>query len=365
MNNSSIGKKAISVTLALLFGVCASGGIGLIIPGGMFLSALSVFSSTFIAFLFGYGGFLPAAVMAITMLITGYIAGGWIIPGYLMIIGILPGAVMIYSSFKGIKFFSQVRNAMIAELIAFVLLLGAMRYLTGQDFASYFKAMFDEMIDLLSPEAKNGFAEYLNQIINQQNASEGFVNTENILAFFSEGMEQTLSLMMPVALVVYSVLNGAVGVLWMNWLRIRRNEENVQFVPLRGWRLSKQITLGLIIVFVAVLIIGNKAAEEGLSAQIMAGAAILCAASIQACASFLSRLAMMGVSSKKRTLFLVGFFLLTSFYFPYYGIMSALFGSQGLFTPKKRFANPNGDIEKTDETKDNENVEDNNDKEDK
>lgn len=368
MNNSSIGKKAVSVILALLLGVCVSGAIGVIMPGGIFLSALSVFSSMLLAFLFGFGGFLPATVMAVTMLVSGYVVGGWVIPAYLLIIGIFPGAVMIYSSHKGIKFFGQVRNAMIVELIAFVLLLGAMRYLTGQDFASFFKQMYDEMIASLPPEAKEGFAEYLNQLINPQNSPESAVNTENVLAFFSDGMEQTLSLMMPVALVVYSVMNGAIGVLWMNWIRQRHGEENVQFVPLRGWRLSKQITLGLLIVFIAVLIIGKRAAETGVSAQIMAGAAIFCAACIQASASFLSRLTIMGLSAKKRTLFLVLFFILTSFYFPYYGMMSALFGSKGLLTPKRRFVNrmgnfENTDVNPTDET--DETQEDDNDKEDK
>ena len=255
MNNSFPTRKIISIVLALTFGACSCGFIGYVFPAGMYLSAMSVFSSALIAFLFGFGGMLPACVMAVTMIAGGYLAGGYLIPGYLIIIGVFPGAVMIYGSKKGMKFFSQVRNAMIAELLAFVLLLAAIRAYTGQDFASFFKSMFDQMMESLSLEAKNAFAEQLNLLINQQYAGEAIVQTEDILTFFSEGMEQTLALVMPVALVMYSVINGSVGVLWMNWLRKRHGEENVQFVPLRGWRLSKQVTLGLIIVFVAVQII--------------------------------------------------------------------------------------------------------------
>ena len=364
MNNSSLGKKSLSVILALLLGICVSGAIGVIVPSGMYLSALSVFSSMLLSFMYGFAGMLPVIIMSLSMLVSGFLVGSWLIPAYLMIVGIFPGTVLIWGSKKGIKFFSQVRNALIAELIAFVALLLAIRLMTGQDFASFFKLMFDDMISGLSPEAKVEFAGYLNQIINPQNASETAVDTENILAFFSDGMEQTLSLMMPVALIVYSVLNGAIGVLWMNWLRHRHAEKNVQFVPLRGWRLSKQITLGLLIVFVAVLIIGNKTAEAGIAAKFMAISAIVCAACIQASASFLSRLSMMGVSAKKRTLFLIVFFLLSMVYFPFYGIMSALFGSKGLFTPKVRFVNHNGMPQKPEDSMENDEDE-NNDKEEK
>lgn len=363
VNNISFCKKIFSVLLAMLLGVCASGAIGVIIPSAMYLSAVSVFSSALLAFLFGFAGFLPAVTMAAVMLISGFAVGSWVIPAYLFVIGILPGAVMIYGSQKGLKFFSQVRNALIAELIAFVVLLGALRVLTGQDFASFFKTMFDEMISEMPEDAKDLFAEYLNQIINQQNASETKVNTENILSFLSDGMEQTLSLMMPVAMVMYSVLNGAVGVLWMNWLRRRHGEDNVQFVPLRGWRLSKQIILGLVIIFIAVIIIGNRMAEAGLSARLIAGTAIVCAACIQASASFLSRLAMMGVTVRRRTIFLFVFFFLSMVYFPIYGIMSALFGSKGLFAPKVRYIGHDGTPQKPEDDISNKN-EDDNDKED-
>ncbi len=342
MKNSSLGKKILSVILALLLGLCASGAIGALIPSCMYLSALSVLSSLLLAFLYGFAGMLPVIVMALSMLVSGFVFGSWMIPAYLTIVDIVPGAVMIWGSRKGVKFFYQVRNALIAELIVFVVLLSAIRMITGQDFASFFKAIFDEMIMALSPEEQSAFAEYLNQIINPETAFETEFNTENILAFFSDGMEQTLSIMMPVALILYSFVNGAIGVLWMNWLRYRHGEENVQFVPLRGWRLSKQITLGLLIVFVAVLIVGNKAQEAGVSAKIMVVTAIVCAACIQASASFLSRLSMMGVSAKKRTLFLIVFFLISMVYFPFYGIMSALFGSKGLFVPKIRMVNHNG-----------------------
>lgn len=355
--------------MALTFGACSCGFIGYVFPAGMYLSAMSVFSSALIAFLFGFGGMLPACVMAVTMIAGGYLAGGYLIPGYLIIIGVFPGAVMIYGSKKGMKFFSQVRNAMIAELLAFVLLLAAIRAYTGQDFASFFKSMFDQMMESLSLEAKNAFAEQLNLLINQQYAGEAIVQTEDILTFFSEGMEQTLALVMPVALVMYSVINGSVGVLWMNWLRKRHGEENVQFVPLRGWRLSKQVTLGLIIVFVAVQIIGGRLEETGLSAQMMVITAIICAAYIQACASFLVRFSLVGMRSGKRVLFLAVVIFIMGVFFPIYGIMSALFGSRGLFMPKvkvvvgNKTSNPQTD-DTPDDDKENENS-DKNDEEEK
>lgn len=358
MNNSSILKKIVSVLLAFLFGACASGAVGYLIPEGMYLSGLSVFSSPLLAFLYGFSGIVPVVVMSLTMLVTGYLVGSWMIPGYLLLVGIMPGAVMIWGSKKGIKFFSQVRNALIAELVSFVLLLFALKAFTGQDFASYFKSMFDQMLNSLSPEAKNVFLEQLTLLINQETVLENAISSEDMLNLLSEGMEQTLALAMPVTIVLYSVLNGAAGVLWMNWLRHRHKEENVQFVPLRGWRLSKQITLGLIVVLIAVLIIAGKSAEAGISAKFIVITAIISAAFIQASASFLSRLSILGVTAGKRTLFLALMIFVSRTFFPIYGIMSALFGSRGLFIPKVRIVN--GNMPPRNEDQNNQEKEDNN-----
>lgn len=368
VKNSASTKKVFSVFLAIVFALCASGAVGFLIPGGMYLSVVSIFSSLLLAFLFGFAGMLPVIVMSVSMLAAGFFTGGWVISAYLFMIGIFPGAVMIYGSRKGLKFFVQVRNALIAEIAAFVIVLLSVKMLTNMDFATLFKSMFDEMMRSLSPEARDAFSEQLNILINQQYAGENAVATEDMLAYFSEGMEQTLSLMMPVAVILYSFSCGAIGVLWMNWLRYRNKEENVEFVPLRGWRLSKQVIIGLIVVSIAVLIIGNRTAEAGVSAKLMVVAAITCAAYVQASASFLTRLSLMGVSKGKRTVFLVLMILFTQIFFFVYGILSALFGSRGLFTPKVRMVRtgmPDQDKEKEEDSQNQADQTDENEKEDK
>lgn len=334
MKKSFSARKIVSVFVGLMLGVCVSGAIGVFIPSLMSLSSMSVFSSTIMAVLYGFGGLVPALTMALSMILSGFILGDWVIAAYLFLIGILPGAIMIHGSKKGFRFFAQLRNAMIAELAAFVILLAALRFISGLDFSEFFKTIWDQMIDSLPLEARNAFAELLNELINQANADAGVITTEDMLTIFSDTMVQTLTIMMPIALMLYSVINASAGVLWMNWLRRRHNEENVQFVPLRGWRLSKQVTLGLLIVLIAVMIIGNEMGGTGVSAKIMVISAVFIAAVIQASASFLSRLHMMGVTSGKRILFLCLFAVMSFTFFPIYGILSALFGSKGLFTPK-------------------------------
>ena len=366
MNKSAPKNKISGIILAVLLGVSVSGLVGYFLPAGEFLSASSIFSSMLLAFIFGYSGLLSAVIMAATMLVSGYIAGDVILAGYLFIIGVLPGFVMIFGSIKGYKFFSQVRNALLAEMIAFVLVLFAVRAFTGQDFSSFFRTIWDDMISVLPQENKEAFAEILNELINQQSAGENVIATEDMLAFISEGMEQTLSLLMPFALVLYSVINGAVGVLWMNWLRVRHGEENAKYVPLSGWRLSKQITLGFIIIFIAVLIIASRAGEAGVSARMMVRAAISAAATIQACASFLSRFRMLGVSTGKRIAFLSLMILLSGPFFTLYGILSALFGVQGLFMPKRKFVHPgSAPSQNMNQNQNDQEDDDQNDKEDK
>lgn len=340
MKKNSPLKFLLANGMALLFAASVSGLLAYLTPEGQFLTGLSVFSSVLIAFLYGFGGFTPALVMSVSMLVMGYFTGGGVIAGYLFLIGVLPAGVMIFSSYKGYKFFSQVRNALIAELAAFVLLLALLRLITGQDFSAFFRSIWEEMLEMMPDATKQAFAQLLNDMINPQNTAESMISTEDMLSYISEGMEQTLAIMMPAMLVLYSVINGAVGVLWMNWLRIRHGEDNVKFVPLSGWRLSKQITLGLLIVYIAVLIISQRAGEAGVSAQIIVIFAILAASFIQACASFLSRMRMLGVTSGKRILFLALMLFLSGPFFSLYGILSALFGSKGLFTPKRRFVNP-------------------------
>ncbi len=339
----------LSILLALFFGLSVSGTIGYLFPAGEMLTALSVFSSIIIAVLYGFGGIMPVIVMTVTMLVSGFVFAGWGIPAYLFLIGFLPGIVMVYGSKRGIKFFAQLRNAMIAQLFAFVILLFAMRMITGQDFAAFLRTIWDQMIELMPADVKDTFADFLNQLINQQNAKENIISTSDMLEFFSEAMEQSLVVMTPAAVVLYSVLNPSVGVLWMNWLRVRHQEENVKYVPLSGWRLSKQVTLGLIIVYIAVLIIGKRMPEAGASAQIIVLAAIIYAGCIQACASILSRFRLLGVSLGKRICFLILIAIISFVYFPLYGIMSALFGSQGLFMPKIRIQNAGHNNQKPEE----------------
>ena len=363
MNKSAPKNKISGIILAVLLGVSVSGLVGYFLPAGEFLSASSIFSSMLLAFIFGYSGLLSAVIMAATMLVSGYIAGDVILSGDLFIIGVLPGFVMIFGSIKGYKFFSQVRNALLAEMLAFVLVLFAVRAFTGQDFSSFFRTIWDDMISVLPQENKEAFAEILNELINQQSAGENVIATEDMLAFISEGMEQTLSLLMPFALVLYSVINGAVGVLWMNWLRVRHGEENAKYVPLSGWRLSKQITLGFIIIFIAVLIIASRAGEAGVSARMMVRAAISAAAT---CASFLSRFRMLGVSTGKRAAFLALMIFLSGPFFTLYGILSALFGVQGLFMPKRKFVHPgSAPSQNMNQNQNDQEDDDQNDKEDK
>ena len=366
MSKVSPINKIVGIILGILFGASVSGFAGSFLPAAQGFSALSVFSSVMLAFLFGFSGLIPALSMAVTMIATGYITGGVVLSGYLFIIGVLPGFVMILGSAKGFKFFSQVRNALIAEMIAFVLVLATIRAFTGQDFSAFFRTIWDEMLSVMPAESKDAFADFLNQMINQQNAAENAISTEDMLAFISEGMEQTLAIIMPFALVLYSVINGAVGVLWMNWLRARHGEENVKYVPLSGWRLSKQITLGLIIIFIAVLIISNKVGTAGVSAQFIVIAAIVCASYIQASASFLSRFRMLGMTTGKRIAFLAMMVFLSGPFFTMYGILSALFGSKGLFTPKRRITNPGqSPFQDIHQNKDDNEQNDQNDKEDK
>lgn len=368
MNKSLSSNKISGIILALLMGVSVSGMVGYFLPAAVFLSAFSVVSSMLLAFIFGYAGIPSAVVMAVAMLASGYLAGGAVIAGYLFVIGVFPGFVMIFGSIKGYKFFSQVRNALIAEIFSFVLILVAIRAFTGQDFAAFFRTMFDETLSTLPEENKEAFAQFLNEMINQQNAGDNAITTESVLAFFSEGMEQTLSVLMPFALVLYSVINGSVGVLWMNYLRTKHGEENVKYVPLSGWRLSKQITLGLIIIYIAVLIISKKVGTAGVSAQFIVIAAIVSASYIQASASFLSRFRLLGVTTGKRIAFLALMIFLSGPFFTMYGIMSALFGTKGLLTPKRRFVNPDGTpIQNAKDQKENNDDKNNNsnDKEDK
>ena len=349
MIKSSPIKMILSILLALFFGLSVSGTIVYLFPAGEMLTALSVFSSLIIAVLYGFAGRMPVIVMTVAMLASGFVFGGWGISAYHFLIGFLPGIVMISGSKRGIRFFAQLRNAMIAQLFAFVILLFAMRMITGQDFAAFFRSIWDQMIGLMPADVKDTFADILNQLINQPNAKENIISTSDMLEFFSEAMEQTLAVMMPAAVVLYSVLNASVGVLWMNWLRARRQEENVKYVPLSGWRLSKQVTLGLIIVYIAVLIIGNRMPEAGASAQIIVLAAIIYAGCVQACASILSRFRLLGMSVGKRICILILIAFITFAYFPLYGIMSALFGSQGLFMPKMRIQNAGHENQKPQE----------------
>lgn len=316
----------IGAVLAVLFGYLVSS------QPGLFL----MFSPVFITFLYGFSGIIPPVIMSAVMCLTGGVSGAIMA----FVSGILPSAVMIFSSFKGYKFFSQVRNAMIAELMVFVLLLVFIKTTTGQDFSAFFKTAFDEMFLIISEEEKEALAEIIYLMTNPDLTGEVQINAQEIITQFSETIEQTLTVLIPMSVVFFSVFSGAGSVLIMNWIRSKREEKEIPFVPLKGWRLSKQVTLGLIIVYIAVLIISKSNPEAGFAAELMVLSAVICASFIQASASILSRFSILGMSTAKRTIFLFVLYFVLGVFFAPYGIMSALFGSKGLFIPKIRMAGP-------------------------
>lgn len=347
-------RKLIGAVVAMLLGAY-TGGLGIYLEPSMSSAFIFVFlafcAPVFAAGIYGIGGIASYAALAASTLISAFIFGGWTNAIFLMIISIIPSSVMVFSSHKGVRFFSQVRNAMIAELIVFVVLLAAVRMLTGQDFASYFKNIWLETAESMPQEGKEAFLNLFNTLLAQSGSTDVQYTADELIKLMSEAMEQTITVMIPIAMVVYAFINGAISVLLMNWLRTKHTVGNVQFVPLRGWRLPKHLIIGLIVIYIAVLIIGKSAPEAGVAAEVMVIAAIFCASLVQASASILSRLTMAQLTSGKRTIVLFFMYFFAFAFLPFYGILSALVGSKGLFAPRVRRAGP--DTMKTDKHDDN------------
>jgi len=342
MKNRNWLKFSAAMLMAVAFGFLASGILSQVsFSGAMFFMA-AIISPLLMAFLYGYGGIGPASVMALAMVAGGFSFAGAEWAAALMIGAVVPAFVMIYSSYKGYGFFVQLRSALIIQFLAYLTLLLCLYLMTGKDIASLIYEELKKSVDLLPFEAKEAFAEFFRMMLETNADADALQTTEGLINALLSDVETILPVTIPSALILYSFINGAFGVLWVNWLRYKHGEENNQFIPVSGWRLSKEITLGLLIFYILSIILGRTAGERAISAISMVATAVTCAAYVQAAASILSRFKAAGMSRTKRTWICIPILIIGSQFAMFYGIMSALFGSKGLFKPKMLPGNGNG-----------------------
>jgi len=346
-SKKNTGKMIIGSALAAVIGFGASGaGLAFGLGSAGFIMLLPFLPVVMMA-LYGFAGILPACVIGISLFAGTVYSMGAAMAAAFAAAFVIPGAAMIYVSKKGIPFFQQIRFGMVVQAICIVGTLAAFFIMYGSDLGGAAAEMLRENLSLLTPEQKEAAAEIFKSMYAQIGAETNYATADEFFEEIIKMFEQMMKLSLPMLMIFCIMLNGSVGPLWGNYIRARRGEENVQFVPLRGWRIPPMITLGIVIGFILTLLIRNANRAETEMIYLLIVSALVLALTVQAAASMLSRMFKAGVKTGKRTLICVLMLLFAGNFMTIYGALSALFGSQGLFMPlmRKRMEKMNQDKE--------------------
>lgn len=335
MNSHSRSRFIIGEALAVVFGLIASGLLSLTGFGGAMLSAFVFVSPIFMAFLYGFSGLVPAFTMGGVMFIGSYAFGGLYWAVCAAFCGILPGAIMVMASYKGIAFFKQLSIAIVSIIIFYVMALGLVYLLEGKDFPTLMTESFRGSFDIMSQETKDLFAQLIRDTGMIDPEAVALQTTDGLIEVLITDMEAMLRISLPATVIIMAFINSAFGVLWMNFLRIRSGQDNVSFVPVAGWRLSKEVSIGVFVITIAVNLMSGAMGDYALPATMMVSCALTLFMLAQAAASLLSRMKLVGMTVAKRTVFTVLLLVFGGQFIFMYGIASALFGSRGIFRFKK------------------------------
>lgn len=331
MNKQSSVRTILSLVLAVGIALCASGLTSLFSLSGAMAYMLVFIVPMLGMFLFGFGGILPAAVMLSTLEIATYFTLGGVWMLIMIPAAVIPCAEMIYLSYKGVAFFKQLRYALITQALGLVALLAAAYAYFQTDIGTVVAESMRASLAQMPEEIQSFLASTFRQMFEQSGEMLPQTDAEVLKIFFDE-YEQVLKLSLPTFIVILVVLNAGGGVIWGNYLRVRHGEPNACFEGSGKWHMTTSTVLGLTFSVIATAILMKIWPEDWtmVFSVMLSVASIACL--VQAMDSLLFRMRVAGVGRGKRRAIAIIVFLFMNVYLVPYGVMSAFFGSQGIFT---------------------------------
>lgn len=335
MQKQSIGKILAGSFLALLAGVCTPISIGLATP------VLGVAGS----FLYAWAGIVPAALFALTGLLTSYAIGG---PVFLLVFCLsilLPAMVTMYwiHRTKGarvclrVAVLAQAAGVLLSLLVAWLQVRMNLVDWWVETFIGVIKSMpqafytqFDTSLLLLMQMGAFGSA------ASGIDVASGVLTAADRLTLIDEYgrlAAAAYKVQLPEMLMTGSLLTGVLHAAWPVWIWARRGDERGSCrLPLSEWRVSRNAAIGLplcaLISYVLVQT-GYPGGEAVLGAVWGVYTLML---RFQLCGAFSRRGKKFGATMFRRGFLMAMFMTTLSGPGTILGAISLYFGSQGLIS---------------------------------
>lgn len=316
---------------------CAVGLIaGLLQPLGMAFSFACVFGTIIAPALFAWAGLAPALVYLGASL--GSVATTWgaALAAAGLLLFALPSAAVIALMLRRAPYFTRLKaaaGAQLCSLLALVLIL----------YAGLGRSLVDVLMEAMTAWADELPAPLVTMML-QQFALTGMLDTESAgmvlsgaltaeqsLAALHEIFQQTgeaLRLTLPAMLVSSGMITGVLATVIPGRICALRGDD-LEYVPVSGWHVSVQLTLGALVALVTALALNWTRVNGAESVMVAVRMGVAVIYTVAGVAALSRRFKELGRSTVFRV-FMIGLPLL---FVPtlvlVIGVCSALFGRQG------------------------------------
>lgn len=321
---------------------CAMGvSFALLTPVGLGLCAAVFPFPVLTAFLYAFGGIVPAAVSLLCNVAAFGFYYGWQAGLCFAIAFTLPSAIVIRGLSWRVPFGKQLRQALISQIVCIVLALACAYLLAG---GQLIEVLLGKLRELTEP-----FAGGVDYVLGQLYGIEGMPSAPSVeqladgllsqeqrayyLDVLFSDLESALALYSPGYLLGASVITSVLAVAWPSRIihRKMKEDEHPAYVPLARWFLPWNVSLGLLLMLLVSCVL-YALGVSGCDIVCLTLQLILMAAfRVQAAAALERLFTQLHWKPWLRALIIALVMVLAGQYAFYYGAFSALFGSAGAF----------------------------------
>lgn len=319
-------------------------GVIIAIAAAVFAPLLTGFCTTLIsftvinAFLYGFGGMVPAAAgMLLDVIAFGMYFG---IEGALtaFLAFVAPSAFIIRNLRWRVPFSKMMVQSIAAQVLGVFAALVAAYFFVGSDLIGALVETLRSLFDMVYPGAIDFVLSRIYDIeavpdtLSQAQLVTGVLDEARRSAYLDGYLNEisaSLRLTLPGYLLSASCLTGVLATAWPAKLINRRLPMNGAYVSLARWYTPWRVSLGLLGGWVVTWLITVLGLEGGDSVQLAFQALLFLVLRVQAAASLERRLIQFNMRAGLRALIIIVVELLLGEFVIYYGAFSALFGSTG------------------------------------
>lgn len=290
------------------------------------------------AFLYGFGGMIPAAAgMLLDVISFGVYFG---IEGALMAVlaFVLPSALIIRNLRWRMPFFKMLAQSIAAQVLGVLAALAAAYFFVGTDLIDALIETLRSLFDMVYPGAVDFVLSMVYDIeavpdtLTLEQLENGLLDEVRRAAYLDGYMNEisaSLRLTLPGYLLSASCLTGVLATAWPAKMINRRLPMNGAYVLLARWYTPWRVSLGLLGGWVVAWLLTLLDVEAGDSIQLAFQALLFLVLRVQAAVSLERRLIQFNMRAGLRVCIIIAVELVFGEFVIYYGAFSALFGSTG------------------------------------